>query len=985
MPKSASTSQPTRSRGDAACARLGTLILGAVLLLSALAEAQIVSRAVEVEFETRERALFPARFEWSYSTTRDWQERFRWLDALTRGVPGELGEAEEQFSAACLLDEHPDVRAHALMVLAHHELGLPEPLTMDLAEKLARDPLPRVRLNLARVLEFMPGVEVDTQLLALEEDSDQEVAQQARASLLARDEASLAAQLQLFQLEPLRLESDEYLEALLVLEHLPPRRTLLDGVDEIFAGATAASEETVLARRCLWHALRHGQRQRFNPLMIADGWGTPLEEADEQLERLRRARLLEAVERGNGQLHHQLMPAANKASQRATEEDDPDGLELASWYLEGARVSFYADPALRTRPEHFPISLDTGEELLLQFLTDVIGFSNAWTSQGLESYFEASPELREAALRTFGETWSRTGDPNSRRLLARALEYPDVAENAYRILVSGRHRVPEFPIMYRWWKSQPEARRYELLRHHARGVRFEPWRESLLNAWSRKDTRIVDVAELLAAFSEDEEVDELLWLWLHGEIRTLEESPVPDEQVTRGPWREAEARAQWLISAWLRVNSKRGVVNDPQQEIELLLRVGGLGRELGKLLVSHLVQSEPGRRATLEIIAVPGLSRRLRFEILLTNTDIKSADELRELFVGYDSCDEDLRLRILKRARGLDDPGVRARLLEVIRDRQAGAAERQLATEVLATTGGEEEVVSALVDLLGELRDYDLRQSVVEALGSRATQRDGLGLLQLYLDPESRELFADELLPAMVAIELRGQGVLSEEVTALWRAQAQDRAALELGKRFRSEDLPDRDFVYSGWLRAAQELLEAGQLELALGETYWQWDGRLLARLAELLHETNTRELMALAARIDLAALTAVLGEGAAPDRAALLLRLRARLLQAARWRGDWQAAGGWSRLLLDEWRTGGSTTSAIDSVFGGLDRMREMDPRGWILTVECSTRAWRALSEGRLDQARVLIAQARSMVGGSSQARAAVRRLEQALDQAGD
>ena len=169
------------------------------------------------------------------------------------------------------------------------------------------------------------------------------------------------------------------------------------------------------------------------------------------------------------------------------------------------------------------------------------------------------------------------------------------------------------------------------------------------------------------------------------EVRAATETWV--EELIPGTWREAEARSLWLTLAWTKVRTFRGSSGDSEPEIQLLLRVGKLGKELGKALVGRLVQIPVGLAGTRAIVGRPELSRRVRFEILLSNPAIVTFEDLGELFEGYQGCDAELRMRILRRAHGLAHATLRTFLLGVIRDPSADYAEREEAVDALTTAG----------------------------------------------------------------------------------------------------------------------------------------------------------------------------------------------------------------------------------------------------------------------------------------------------------
>lgn len=618
----------------------------------------------------------------------------------------------------------------------------------------------------------------------------------------------------------------------------------------------------------------------------------------------------------------------------------------------------------------------------IQYFEFATGLEDDWKVRLGPRVYGGSPELRSAAFDAFADTFRRTGNAASRDLVMRALEYPDLARDAYRCLVGGvRPAVDEYSVV-NWWKSQPVDEQLDLLRDHERGVRFELWREALTSFWLRTDTKRVAVLEVLAGFEGDPEIEQYLEHWIHHELKALEAQPVPDEDVKRGAWRESEARALWLLKTWLKV---RGREADLGAVTDQLRRVGQLGKELGKALIAWLVKSPEGRVATRALLDDPALSRRLRFEILLTNEDIDAPEELHELFIAYDSCDADLRLRILRRAEGLADDLIQARLLEVARSADANLAEALAAIEMLATTGESNELAAELWAIAEGHDSHECKPAILRAIGSLATSLESLPIDELDVDPSRRALFADEVLPALVRVDLREDSRLHEEIEERWRNRPDDLAISELQKRFRGAELADRDFEYSGWLRAAQALHEAGVLEEAMGQGWWRWDGRLLARLSETLGAPTTRDQAEFLGRLDLAALMALAGEGEAPERPALMLRLRTRLLQNSLSRRDWAEVEAWSVLLLDDLRAGRTSPTTFESVLGSFDRKSGRDPEGWLLTLELVARAQLALGVRELELAQDLHRRARALSWNSKAAKSVVRALELDLQAAGE
>lgn len=984
------------------------LVLTWVLVSPGEVRAQ-VSTAVRNELAVREAALFPERGDGSAGG--DWRARYAALEAIARRAPGSITENQRELAAASLDDEHPNVRASALLVHARHALVLPAP-----AQDLAQDPLPSVRLNLARAAAHLPGGPGDQLLLGLSEDGDASVAAEARAQLLARGEASLEAQLTLFEQDPPRLDAQRFLDALDVLYRAPSNDVLLRSIRDRLHEEKAATGGTddLRAKWALCEALAlargdvltlpsefEGYFDDFGETQgaavdlrpdetwypgagLPQCWLSPLAGETPVLRRRRRQWLLRAASSNpySHELARALLDQAWALERPLWKADlEPDAAALLRGRVDQLRrdaIEIHFSGASVHFADSGPAFLDPGwdKSLLLEYLQSAAQEMDVWGEGPRQLLSSEDPDLAEAACDAVLDTWNRKGDADSARLAIEALERPLLSEQVYRSLVGSQRPMPSARVVCAWWRSQSLEKRVELLGEHSRAPRFEPWRDALLDLWATGASRTVSIPELLAAFEGDDEVRWLLWYWLLQEIRLLEAGEVPDEETTRGPWREAEARALWLLKAWTKVS--RGEY--PTPEALLLGRVGQRGKELGKHLVAHMVKTEAGRRATLAAIERAELSRRLRFEVLLVNPDLTTPDELLELFVAYATCDDELKLRILKRGAGLDDELVRALLCEVALDLRASPALRQQAVESLTRAGPPERTLPLLTRVLVESGDYETKRGAIAALGQVARDWRSLGLLELYRDETQRELLGDELLPALVRIELRGTGALGEELTRLWRARADEPASAELDRRFRGERLAAREFEYKGWLAAAGALAEAGQLEAALGQRWWTWDGRLLMHLAHSVRGTRSGGSSELARRLDRGALVALLGEGEAADRPGLVVRCRARLLHGALAAKDWGEAHGWVRVLLDDWRTGRTTPNAIQSVFGSHDRETVRDPLHRLLTLEVTTRAWSALARGDIAGARELARRAGSLTRYSAAAREHLAELERAI-----
>jgi len=926
------------------------------------------SSAVRAEWEVRRAALSTEPALSSAFESEDWRRRFRALDALARRRPSRIEDVELAHARVALRDEHPNVRAEAFEVFARHGQVLPlDVIALD-------DEIAEVRRSYARALGTSPGAEATARLAQLVHDEDPDVAREARASLFSRGSRARSTQLALLRDEAYLVDAGAYLHILEVLDRSPADEILLREVGE---GAGGAKTRLRGARAALWSALsaETGVSYAGAERDLVSGWFETIGPPGSTLERKRRERLREGA-------RHTSIRVARGLLEYIT-ATPPPSIEVADELVRDAvRIFFDTRESAGLWPEWFGPREDWPDELALSFWETTLGRETSWGAShpedpGWEERWLADstdPDTRDAAFLAFADTWERTGDAGSAAILIGCLQDSALAREAYASLVDSAKASACHAEVAGWWRALPVAERIELLRLHRRGVAYPAWREGLIELWESGEGRSVSVPELLAAFEGDPEVAASLAKWFELELQDLEDGIVPAEEIKRGPWREAEARAGWLLAAWSSVVGEERVA----KRREWLLRVGQLGKELGKKLVADLVKSGEGKRACEDVLASPLLSRRLRFEILLLDRDIEDARELGVLIAAYPTCDEELQLRILKRSGGLDDEGVRRFLAAVLLDRGSGPAQRLVAVGALASAGPPAQVVRQLARVLRESADLEVRRAVIAEIAALARSLDGLGLRELHDDPEAREYLGDELLPALVRIDLRADGVLSPDLEELWAQEIGERAVGELGSRFHGERLPAREFVYSGWLAAAEALARHGVLETALPENWWGWDGRLLLKLASLVR--NAGATPELARHFEHAALVALEGEATAPDLSSLSVLARAHLLEAALDAEEWLEAEGWANRILADWRAGRTTPNAFRSVFGSRDADQGRDPLHWLFACEAQSRAFRALEAGELEEARRLAREALSRIGDSRSAAKRQLELERAL-----
>ncbi len=871
---------------------------------------------VEQELEVRALALGrePLR---APGADAPWSLRFLALDGLRRRAPDGLSADELALARASLRDPHPNVREAALVVHAVHGLSPAGALAEG-----APEPLASVRRALARALRHLPGEEGDRALLALCRDEDPGVAREARAQLLARGPASREARLEL--LAGLA-DAEPFLDALLALELGPDDPALLERLDADLAAAIDAGSEDARARRALLATLRSPP-----PLeLVAEGWTARLARASSRAAREQRERL-EGFAIGLGADGPRLARLLSRRleEERAAARAGEAGADArALSLLRGAALAHHPPSPTRVDPasfEPFPVDPDWGPELAGEFWRLAAGRAprlGATARLGLE---HADADVRGLALEALLDAWRIGGDAEDGALLLELVDDRETGDEVYAALLGARRAPPDPERLHAAWRRRGVARRAALLGAHLAGRPSPAWRDDLIELWGSGAARSAAVVERLGDLRGDAEVERALRGFLDAELAVMESAPVPAEEVTRGPWRDAESRAQALVRAWMRV---RGGA-DLDGEAALLRRVGRLGREVGKTVVAGLATRPEGRARLLGLLEAPELSRRMRFEIVLLVPEGEGTSAFDELYAAHDELDAELRLRSLRRAAGTDREEVRRLLQRVALDRSAAGVLRLAAVDSLARAGDAGETVPRLEAVLAETEDPELRRAAISALGEAASGAAGTALVELVRAGAASEAAGDALLEALARAEARrataeGSAALAEAWRALPRARRDD----ELRRRFQGERLPARDFAYRGWLAAAEVMARSGSLEEVLEDEAWTYDARLLERLAQAVRDGGGPGAARLARRLDRAALVALEGEGEAPDLEGARVRVRAKLLEAALAAGEPRRAARLARAQLDALLSGRATALALRNAHGPRDPAAGRDP----------------------------------------------------------
>ncbi len=940
-----------------------------------------VADPVEVEFRIRDLAMgapVEALDSW------DWRDRYRAMEALARREPSRISASEIEFVRAGTSDAHPNVRGAALAVHARHALPL-----LENAGGLAQDPMPEVRLQLARALGST-GTQLAGSLLAvLCLDVDMEVARTARAQLFSRGRAAHSEQLAFLQDQWDEMSPSDCLHLLDVLDRSNGTEQLIKQLSLWLKGRAAPEEGLADFRikRALWFSLQGAPVDEQAVRWIADAWLREFPNSASRTESRRRRRLdrIQLNEPHRADLVRLLLDSAGEQDRLAGLAGDQafEARALSNRAVVGA-VSVHFAWGAGEAPRAFPMDPSWSPELEEEVWDACFGWAESWGESADRMLASPSPDVRSAAWSTLSETWRRTGKVPERAWLQRALSDEELATNVYRDLLHSKRELQDMDLLHAWWSAQKPATRLELLREHWTGRAYLPWRRDLLDLWVLQSKEQRTVLQLMAGFEGDEDLAERFLEGLNEELEQLERSPVPDEEVIRGAWREAESRARWQLEALLKIRGEGHVV----ERSRLLLRVGQLGKELGKILIADLVSSPEGRIALDEAFLRPELSKRMRYEILLLHPGLTDPDRIGELYLAYPTCDEELQLRILERAaRGKNDLA-RALLLDVAGDPRQGTALRFQAVTSLVELGRRHtEVIGPLLGMLDATEDFEFQQVLVRGLGELAHDHRPLRLLERHGDEFEHSMIGDDLLAAMVRIELRGKGTgsdapaLSPELLSRWQGQPAGLAVSELRARFDGSGLSSRNFAYSGWLDAADAMDRAGVLEASLGERWWTWDGRLLMRLAELVAEGHGPSKQAFVQSLRQAACSALEGEGPSSDRAGLLLRLGGLLFTLDMGEQRWQRALLRVTGMLDDWRAGRVLDSTVERTFGPSDPANGRDPRIVLLAVELECQVRLALAQGNSELVRALRPRLKLLSkAGSIMACERLRKLDQEL-----
>ena len=188
---------------------------------------------------------------------------------------------------------------------------------------------------------------------------------------------------------------------------------------------------------------------------------------------------------------------------------------------------------------------------------------------------ETVPRARARGLRVTGseavglvpleallDAWRLSGDAETGEQLVSLADDPEFGDEVYVALVGARRAPPGVGRLLAAWRTRSTSRRLSLLEAHLPGRPSWAWRDDLIELWKRGAGRTPAVVERLGDLRGDGEVERALRTFLEAELALMEASPVPAEEVERGPWRDAESRAQVLVRAWQRVRLDRSVAEE---------------------------------------------------------------------------------------------------------------------------------------------------------------------------------------------------------------------------------------------------------------------------------------------------------------------------------------------------------------------------------------------------------------------------------------
>jgi len=923
----------------------------------------------EEELRVRALALEPERhrreLEAGLASPR-WQERALALEALERrrafggAVDGSFGDAVE----AALLDPHPDVVARALGVLAAME----GELSAELAEELAGERLPALRIALCEALRRVVCAVGDHVLILLALDPDERVREALVTTVAGVRPAPSGAS------SPER--SWPKLTLLQTLLGLGRDEEALDLARGLFAAPLKASE---------WIA---GEAPgAADPLL--GGLLESLRYAHRESGDYGRWRLGFEAARGTGFERLFYEAARSQDEELAREWIQLLGERYASGVSDRSRFELVDALFLLVSPERLAAlarELEVSVELWQELLGELGLRIERWDPELTAWLVDARRPLalRRASVRALATTLAREPESwrETARLLVEVLSAREEAlrERALRALLDVPDPRPFQDELHASWSELPPETREALLERVPRDVALE----AFLPEWIALGTGTGErrlASELLRPFLVDEAVsDELgarvrtvLEGWLETAlVAFLEQDP---------PSREDELTLQALVHAM----EEQAVLFLPSLD-RVLGAVVGRSRDGTRAVFEALVRTPAGEERLagyLEESADPCTRFEAALHLVLSSDAALARRAFGILSADHAACDPDQRRRSLRALRRYPTDEALEFLSGLVLSTRASPEERALALSTLGALDHPDRS-SRLGLAVSSAGDFEARLYAARALG-RSGDRAALGALRLALEQvrgaerlgdEERELLRTELLLSMGRT---GHFPLEEESGLFDGPLA--RARDDMGARFRGEELAEVGFSWRSELHLAVHLAREGRLGPLLERTpgWIGMDGRLLIRLGLMLEGAGEAEALSRVTRRLLeAGLVASEGE-AQPDRDERF-EARSRLLGLA-WRGERFADAGrlLGELLLDQ-RAGELPGQAFAEAFGVLDPPGGIDPRGRLESARLQALAYAALEAGREERARALARQARLVLGSSELALKEQERLESRL-----
>jgi hypothetical protein len=932
------------------------MFLGALFVVTGLLGQQDAAVSEEVAREWRVRSLALGQEAWPDEITEiAWEERCILLDAARRADPASLDDRAAIFVVESLGDSQSNVRALALAAARRMGLGLPE----GLAEELARDLLPEVRMELATTLcaesdphlrvwshgESLAVAEVRAAearfvLLDLALDADTYVKRRATAGLLSLGAVALEEQLTWWLSAGVERDTFEFLRALETLSRGPSNPELAR------FGRGRFAEAGDLSRAALWETCvdRLGLSMRED--ILALGWTASLEES-EGAEALRVGRLQDAAHKRGSQLAQILLSASrNEPSERVRRA-------LAAGVAHAMDLD---DTRLLER-----LAL-TDPQFASWTWQELFGRVDVWNSEQIGPWLHPSveAELRDVAFNAVTETLTRTGDLGARVLTEALLrdEKDPLFDVAFRALCDAPDPGRSLSTLHEAWRKTAEPRRGQLLRSLSREVIPTPFREDLLQRWRPKRARDASSLELLATFVDDEGVARAVCAYLAEHVSAFEESSLT-------PNSELEGRLLSLISASRRLCAgevlglwDRALAAGALRSKEVVKAAGAAlaGSREGQLVLAHWVEMEAPSRA--------------RIEAAVLVCELRPVEATRVILERFQLCDPPLRVRAL-RALGRAETGAAQRFLEGVAvgvGLDAQVAIEAIANSSLSALGR----VASMKRIASESKDLEVVRTAIEGLATAgssqltARERAGEALVEFTsISDASIGSLRDDLLLAFARL-----GVEGDTFASLYLDLPLANASSEMEARFRGGTLSSREFLYRGDLRSTAQLAELGSLAGSrwsglLEDASGVLDGRLLLQLADAARGGGPGDVTA--RRLLVAAAIALEGE---PVNAELELdraRVYASLLSIDLKQSQFKSAAAWASRLGRDWKLGVLSERDLQLLLGG--RGTDPEPQAFLPASALQAQALLAMAEGRIDAARALAERGREVAGRSSRA----------------